>query len=144
MASHYWQSSWPFWPFWPVWLRALFGTVTVLVIGILASSCGAADHDNSFGVPPLDEGCWMELYEGENFTAADEPFRLVQTGEYEDLATLPGAEDDWTNQARSVKVGQVATVSVWAQPEFQGERHDFEPDSEHPQVDQFGSLRLGC
>lgn len=90
------------------------------------------------------EGCWLELFDGDNFDQGDDHFKLTEPGEYADLASLPGADQDWTDEADSLKVSPGAQVTIWTEPSFAGSQQDLEPGSEHPDVDDVYSLKMSC
>ncbi|MCZ7631746.1 MAG: hypothetical protein M5U19_22990 [Microthrixaceae bacterium] len=63
-------------------------------------------------------GCWVHLYDEDRFDERDPHFQLSEPGRYPDMAALPGAAEDWTDQADSIRVGPDATVTIWPQTDF--------------------------
>ena len=90
------------------------------------------------------DGCWVHLYDADNFKESDDHFRLTEAGKYENLAQLPGADTDWTDEADSLKVGPNATVTIWPETDFAGTAQTLDPGSEHPSVDEPSSLEMTC
>lgn len=91
------------------------------------------------------EGCYVELFDGDDLSTTDDHFRLTEPGEYTDLAALPGASQDWTDEADSLRVGPDATVTVWEKTGFAGISKTFEAGSEHPDLTvDVSSLTLDC
>ncbi len=87
----------------------------------------------------------MHLFEDEGFDESDEHHRLSEPGRYADLETLPGAPDDWTDEAESIRVGPDATVTIWPDGDFEGQPRELAPGSEHPDLDdEAESLELTC
>jgi len=88
-------------------------------------------------------GCYLQLYDGDNFE--DTNFKLDQPGSYSDLKDLPGANQDWTDEADSAKVGSAATVTIYADPDFKGKSVKLEPGSDHARLDpEPSSLKMSC
>lgn len=91
------------------------------------------------------EGCWVHLFEEENFDESDEHFRLTQPGRYADLDALPGTDEDWDDEAESIRVGPAATVTLFADSDFQGETLELGPGSERADLgEEPESLELRC
>lgn len=92
-----------------------------------------------------DTGCWVHLYDEDRFDERDPHFQLSEPGRYPDMAALPGAAEDWTDQADSIRVGPDATVTIWPQTDFGGRSQVLEPGSEHPDVaEEPMSIELRC
>lgn len=107
---------------------------------------GANGGKNGEGNPELPaNGCYVHLFDGDNFDANDDNFVLTEPGRYADLKELPGADKDWTDEADSLIVGPNATVIGWSETNFQGTEVTYESDSRHPDVDdEPSSLELTC
>ncbi len=94
-----------------------------VTFGFLVLAGCAAQEDPGTNVSPpgaeenevdgRGEGCWVHLYDGDNFDEQGDNFRLTEPGRYENLANLPGADQDWTGEADSLRVGANATVTSW-------------------------------
>lgn len=147
--------------------RMTFTAATPLLLGALAlSACaspqppsGQSDPNGSAapvstGTSPSSpsapggdaagDGCWVHLYDSDDFKEDDDNFRLTEPGKYADLAHLPGANADWTDEADSIRVGPQATVTVWSETDFAGTAQTLEPGSEHPNLDEASSLEMTC
>jgi hypothetical protein len=110
-----------------------------------SSSSGESSTNESSGDNSTGNGdCWVELFDSDNFDESDDHFKLKKDGEYQDLSDLPGADQDWTDEADSVKVGGDASVTVWSEKDFKGEEHQLKPGSEHPDLDEVSSLKMSC
>lgn len=90
------------------------------------------------------DSCFLELFDGDDFDETDDHFVLTEPGRYEDLSSLPGAEQDWTDEADSLWVGPAAIVTIWADTGFGGESQVLDPGSELPDADGPSSLELAC
>lgn len=87
----------------------------------------------------------MDLFDGENFDPDDDHYRLTRPGSYVDLAHLPGADKDWTDEADGVRVGPRATVVIYAKTNFAGTSRVLKPGSEIPDLEpEPSSLRMAC
>lgn len=151
---------------------AMFSTARLLLITSVALAAlvlpGCSDDDDSSGsggsttspggdsttsgdstrstTPSVgDTGCWVHLYDEDRFDERDPHFQLSEPGRYPDMAALPGATQDWTDQADSIRVGPDATVTIWPQTDFGGRSQVLEPGSEHPDVaEEPMSIELRC
>lgn len=111
------------------------------------SDTSSSDETGSNGSNASKTGgdCYVELFDADNFDASDDHVKLTEPGRYSTLKNLPGADQDWTDEADSIKVGPGATVTIWAEPDFKGSSQRLEPGSEHPHVDdEPSSLELTC
>jgi hypothetical protein len=87
--------------------------------------------------------CSVTLYDGEDFK--DTHFKLTKAGDYKNLKNLPGASEDWTDEADSAKVGSAATVTIYEKTGFNGKSATLKPGSDHSSVDpEPSSLKLSC
>lgn len=92
-----------------------------------------------------DDGCWVHLFDGDNFDESDDNFKLTEPGEYKNLEKLPGADKDWTDEADSIKVGSSATVEIFDKRDFKGNSQTLDAGSEHPDVDDEPyALKMTC
>ena len=91
------------------------------------------------------DGCWVHLFEEDDFDETEDNFRLSQPGRYGDLDDLPGATDDWDDEAESIRVGPDATVTIWPDTNFEGTPIELGPGSEQADLDEEPeSLELTC
>lgn len=91
------------------------------------------------------DGCWVHLFEEEDFDETDANFRLTEPGRFSDLENLPGATDDWDDEAESIRVGPDATVGIWPDTNFEGTPIELGPGSERADLDEEPeSLELTC
>lgn len=100
-----------------------------------SESSGSSDAD----------GCYIHLFDGDDFDENDDNFKLTEPGKYENLANLPGADKDWTDEADSLKVGDAATVTIYADENFEGASQQLDPGTEVADVDnEPDSLEMTC
>lgn len=109
-----------------------------------APSDAASTESSAPGGQSSGDGCWVHLFDSDDFQESDDHFLLTEAGKYDNLAQLPGASKDWTDEADSIKVGPNATVTVWPRTNFAGTKQILEPGSEHPSVDEPSSLEMAC
>ena len=107
---------------------------------------GATEADGSESeAAESDDECFIHLFDGDNFDESDDNFQLTEPGDYENLADLPGADKDWTDEADSLKVGQSATVTIYSEEGFEGQSQDLDPGTELADVDdEPQSLKMTC
>jgi len=92
-----------------------------------------------------DDGCFIHLFDGEDFDDQDDNFQLIDPGEYKNLADLPGADKDWTDEADSLRVGSAATVTIYSEENFEGTSKELKPDTEVADVEhEPKSLEMVC
>lgn len=92
-----------------------------------------------------DGDCFIHLFDGEDFDETDDNFKLTEPGKYENLADLPGADRDWTDEADSLKTGNSATVTIYSEENFEGSSTDLDPGTELADVDdEPRSLEMSC
>lgn len=104
-----------------------------------------AKDDQKSGEQKTGGGCWIELFDSDNFDTDDDHFELTKSGRYADLKKLPGADKDRTDEADSVRVGSSANVTVWEDENFKGQSTKLNPGSEHPSIDpEPSSIELCC
>lgn len=122
--------------------------VTALLTFALAGCVAMGGSGGGSGQPNPDlpaNGCYVHLFDGDDFDANDDNFVLTEPGRYADLSDLPGASKDWTDEADSLIVGPNATVIGWSETNFQGTQMIYEPGSRHPDVDdEPSSLEMTC
>lgn len=133
-------------------MRTSMRTVIASVaVAALAGLAGCSSSDGGSGDTPSDTNssnandCYVELFDGDDFDPDDDHFKLTGPGEYKNLKDLPGADQDWTDEADSVRVGSGAHVTIWSETGFSGEKSTLDPGSKHPDVDvEPSSLKLSC
>lgn len=135
---------------------AMAAIVACLLSGCGSSGGGSTSTGGATGVAPppgagsgsgdsaaSGEGCYIHLYDGNDFKDTD--FKLTKPGSYRDLANLPGASQDWTDEADSAKVGPAATVTIYEDTGFTGQSMTLKPGSDHASLDpEPSSLKLRC
>ena len=84
------------------------------LIGALASPVYAADLE----VQVVDKGCWIEVYEDDDFDQDDPHVVIPGPGEYATLKNLAGK--DWSNDIESVIVGSSARVKAYKDKDYSG------------------------
>lgn len=91
------------------------------------------------------DGCFIHFFDGDDFDENDDNFKLTEPGEYESLKDLPGADQDWSDEADSLKVGESASVTVYSEENFEGDSQDLDPGTEQPDADLAPqSLKMTC
>ena len=90
------------------------------------------------------EDCFVELFDSDNFDENDDHIKVTEAGKYEDLTSLPGANEDWTDEADSIRVGGGATVTIWPEKNYSGQSQTLEAGSENASIDGAASLELTC
>ncbi len=108
------------------------------------SSTGAPSTGNSTDTAESGSACSVHLFDSDDFDESDTNFLLTEPGKYETLKDLPGATQDWTDEADSIKVGSAAHVTIWSEPDFGGTSQQLEPGSAHSDIDEPSSLQLSC
>jgi hypothetical protein len=137
----------------------------VLVTAVLAAGCSGSSSPNSSGGGATSGpqstastgsggdataqagggGCYVHLFDAEDLKKSDGDFKLTKPGRYADLKNLPGADEDWTDEADSLEVGSAATVTIWPKTNFQGKSQKLKPGSKHASVDpEPSSLTMKC
>jgi Peptidase inhibitor family I36 len=97
---------------------------------------------------PDPTGCYVIVYERANFSGAGDV--LNGPARWPTLERIASTnEKNWRNRIRSLRVGSVATVSVYVDQDFKGASRRFLPKTEHPQLEQafrgrIESLELAC
>lgn len=122
-------------------LRILFSAVLVLVwIG----SVNAADLE----VQVVDKGCWVEIYEDDNYDK-DDPHLMIQgPAEFATLKDLKGR--NWNDDIESVIVGPNATVKAYKDKDFKGTEIAFTSNQRVPNLgkldmsNEIESMRVSC
>lgn len=121
-------------------ITALMMTGSALLLpGLGRDAIAAPPTGNSVG---SNHGCSVRLFDGDHFS--DDSIEITKPGRYANLKKLPGAKQDWTDEADSLKVGAGATVTIWEHEGFKGASKTYQPGSEVPSVDEASSLELRC
>lgn len=117
--------------------------LSAIVALVLMGTSNAQGNDDT-QEPPAD-GCYVHLFDGDDFDATDDNYVLTEPGRYADLNDLPDTRNDWTGEADSLRVGSAATVTGWSRPNFEGDSEIYVAGSEHSDVDdEPESLELTC
>ncbi|WP_447983660.1 beta/gamma crystallin domain-containing protein [Nitrospira sp. Nam74] len=122
-------------------LRILFSAFLVLAFG---SSVKAADLE----LQVVDKGCWVEIYEDDNYDK-DDPHLLIQgPAVFASLKDLKGR--DWNNDVESVIIGPNATVKAYKDKDFKGTEIAFTSNQRVPNLGKLDmsndieSMKVSC
>lgn len=90
-------------------------------------------------------GCFVHLFDGDDFDETDDNFKLTEPGRYGNLEKLPDATKDWDGEPDSLRVGEGATVTIWSEKDFGGDSKTYESGDEEGRLPQeVRSLELTC
>ena len=91
-----------------------------------------------------DNPCSVHLWDGKNFTDSD--IVINGAGRYSNLRNLPGANNqDWGDEADSLKVGSAATVKAYKEENFKGTFVTYNPGMQQSKVsEEPSSLEIAC
>lgn len=128
--------------------RLAFGALALL--GALALT-GALAAPNDAG-EPVASGCYVWLFDGENFDRNDDNIRVDGPAEYANLKELPNAGGkDWNDEADSFAYGAGTIVTLWEDEDFKdligvyddvnGGRVNEDVDSNY---DEPSSMKIEC
>lgn len=122
-------------------LRILFSALLVLAFG---SSVTAADLE----VQVVDKGCWVEIYEDDNYDKDDPHLQIQGPAEFASLKDLKGR--NWNNDIESVIVGPNATVKAYKDKDFKGTEIAFTSNQRVPNLGKLDmsndieSMKVSC
>lgn len=122
-------------------LRILFSALLVLAFG---SSVTAADLE----VQVVDKGCWVEIYEDDNYDKDDPHLQIQGPAEFASLKDLKGR--NWNNDIESVIVGPNATVKAYKDKDFKGTEIAFTSNQRVPNLgkldmsNEIESMKVSC
>jgi hypothetical protein len=122
-------------------LRLLF---TAWVMLAFASSVKAADLE----LQVIDKGCWVEVYEDDNYDKDDPHLQIQGPAEFASLKDLKGR--NWNNDIESLIVGPSATVKAYKDKDFKGTEIAFTSNQRVPDLgkldmsDDIESMKLSC
>lgn len=122
--------------------------LNVLGLFVLAAffftSCSNNDdnHNNSDDNAGGSEGCYVHLYDGDNFK--DDNFIVKGEGDYSDLSKLSGTDKDWNDEADSFKIGKNATVTMWTKTNFEGDSIVYKGGTEKASAEEPSSMKIKC
>jgi hypothetical protein len=122
-------------------LHLLFSAWVMLAF---ASSVKAADLE----LQVIDKGCWMEIYEDNNYDKDDPHLQIQGPAEFASLKDLKGR--NWSNDIESVIVGPSATVKAYKDKDFKGTEIAFTSNQRVPDLgkldmsDDIESMKLSC
>lgn len=92
-----------------------------------------------------DGECFIHFFDGEDFDETDDNFKLTEPGKYENLADLPGAGRDWTDEADSLRTGSGARVTIYTEENFKGTAKVLDPSTKLNDIDdEPKSLEMSC
>lgn len=122
------------------------GAVTIgVALAAPASASGEPADGGKAPAAKAGKGCYFHLFDGDDFDKTDDNFKLTKPGDYKSLKDLPGADEDWNDEADSAKVGPNATVKIWKDKNYKGESKTLKPGSKHPDLDpEPSSLKMSC
>ena len=122
-------------------LRLLCSALLVLAFG---SSVMAADLE----LQVVDKGCWVEIYEDDNYDKDDPHLQIQGPAEFASLKDLKGR--NWNNDIESVIVGPNATVKAYKDKDFKGTEIAFTSNQRVPNLgkldmsDDIESMKISC
>jgi hypothetical protein len=122
-------------------LRLLFSAWVMLAF---ASSVKAADLE----LQVIDKGCWVEVYEDDNYDKDDPHLQIQGPAEFASLKDLKGR--NWNNDIESLIVGPSATVKAYKDRDFKGTEIAFTSNQRVPDLgkldmsDDIESMKLSC
>jgi hypothetical protein len=106
-------------------IRLLFSAWLVLAFG---TPVNAADLE----VQVVDKGCWVEIYEDDNYDKDDPHLQIQGPAEFASLKDLKGR--NWNNDIESVIVGPNATVKAYKDKDFKGTEIAFTSNQRVPNL----------
>ncbi|MEP6889017.1 MAG: beta/gamma crystallin domain-containing protein [Nitrospirales bacterium] len=122
-------------------LRILFSALLVLAFG---SSVKAADLE----VQVVDKGCWVEIYEDDNYDKDDPHLQIQGPAEFASLKDLKGR--NWNNDIESLIVGPNATVKAYKDKDYKGTEIAFTSNQRVPNLskldmsNEIESMKVSC
>lgn len=122
-------------------LRIFFSAWLVLAVG---SSVKAADLE----LQVIDRGCWVEIYEDDNYDKDDPHLQIQGPAEFASLKDLKGR--NWNNDIESVIVGPNATVKAYNDKDFKGTEIAFTSNQRVPNLGKLDmsndieSMKVSC
>lgn len=121
--------------------RILVSAGLVLAFG---SSVAAADLE----LQVVDKGCWVEIYEDDNYDKDDPHLQIQGPAEFASLKDLKGR--NWNNDIESVIVGPNATVKAYKDKDFKGTEIAFTSNQRVPNLGKLDmsndieSMKVSC
>lgn len=97
---------------------------------------------------PNPNGCYVMFYEQPDFRGAND--LLNGPGKWPALEELRETNyPDWENRISSLRVGRIATLTVFADPGFRGDSEHYAAGGDHatlrpPLSDHVESLQVSC
>ena len=121
--------------------------IVLLAAAIAAGAC--ASRDPRVGThAPNPNGCYVMVFRGPAFTEQSD--LLNGPGKWTRLDNLLDTHHrEWSNEIRSLRVGDHATVVAFKDRNYRGESATFAAGSEHPQLppqleEDIESLQIAC
>jgi Beta/Gamma crystallin len=122
-------------------LPMLFSALLILAFG---SSVKAADLE----LQVVDKGCWVEIYEDDNYDKDDPHLQIQGPADFASLKDLKGR--NWNNDIESVIVGPNATVKAYKDKDFKGAEIAFTSNQRVPNLgkldmsNEIESMKVSC
>jgi len=94
------------------------------------------------------EGCWVEIFEDEDFSTDDAHTKIIGPAEYSNLKNINNK--DWGDQIDSLIVGPYAHVQAWEDEDYKDTMIEFGPDTRHSNLnelnfgDDIDSIKIRC
>jgi hypothetical protein len=117
------------------------------VLLVIAAACARPPRPS--GLPaPNPNGCYVIVYEQQDFMGIGDVFN--GPARWPTLGDLRGMNlESWRNRIRSLRVGNVATLTAYSDRLFMGQSQRFDSSSDHPRLSdglsgRIESLALAC
>ncbi len=117
-----------------------------LILIFALTACGERTARNPGMTAPNPDGCYVRVWDANGFSG-DGDF-INGPARYTNLRDLPGGRV-WTNRIRSLRAGPSATVTVWADENFQGQNLRVRADAMFPRfadglAGEIKSMQIDC
>jgi hypothetical protein len=96
----------------------------------------------------VDKGCWVEIYEDDNYDKDDPHLQIQGPAEFASLKDLKGR--NWNDDIESVIVGPNATVKAYKDKDFKGTEIAFTSNQRVPNLGKLDmsndieSMKISC
>jgi hypothetical protein len=112
----------------------------IAVVFVCTAGCVHEARLPSNPNPEAREGCWVDVFENDDFDGEHAHDRIDGPGEWPTMRNLPGAKkEDWGNAIDSVLVGPHARVHMWTEEAYSGTHHEFGPNTKVPKMSAHGA-----
>ena len=139
----------------------LFGLpalVLVCALGLSVPACGGSSDDSASAspeppsAPGAAQGCYVRLFDGDDFDENDDNLRVAGPAEYESLKNLPDADGkNWNDEADSFEYGAGTIVTLYVGEDFEGEIGTYDDadggrvnDKTHAEYEEPSSMKIDC